>query len=447
MKVLVLGSGGREHALVWKLRESQLMTEIYCAPGNAGIAQEAECFPVDLANPAAMLELATTVHADLTVVGPEAALAAGVVDVFEKAGLMILGPSRAATQFESSKIFAKQFMMKYGVPTARFAVAERFEQAILALDAFPPPVVIKADGLAAGKGVVVAKTREETEKALDHFMRRGLLGAAGSRVVIEEKLSGEEVSFIVLTDGRGLLAFPPSQDHKALLENGQGPNTGGMGAYSDDAILDEKTRDAIRGRIVNPTLAGMAADGIVFRGFLYFGLMLTAEGPKLLEYNVRLGDPEAQALLIRLRSDLLELFVATTEGTLSARDPHWSPNPAVCVVAASRGYPGAPETGKLITGYDLAETVGGVKVFHAGTTFRNDQLLTSSGRVLGVAASGEDLEAAMQRVYAALSKIHFEGMQYRRDIGVSALRRGARSAQDRGVTEGSAQSLEPRRCT
>ncbi|HLI29978.1 MAG TPA: phosphoribosylamine--glycine ligase, partial [Terriglobia bacterium] len=314
MKVLVLGSGGREHALTWKLRESQLMTEIYCAPGNAGIAQEAECFPVDLSNPAAMLELATLLRADLTVVGPEVALAAGVVDVFEKAGLMILGPNRAATRFESSKIFAKQFMMKHGIPTARFAVAETFDQAVRALDEFPVPVVIKADGLAAGKGVIVAKTREEAEKSLDDFMRQGALGTAGERVLIEEALSGEEVSFIVLTDGSALLAFPPSQDHKALLDNDQGPNTGGMGAYSDDAILEEAVRTNILRRIVNPTLAGMSAEGIVFRGFLYFGLMLTADGPKVLEYNVRLGDPEAQALLMRLRSDFVELLAATHDG-------------------------------------------------------------------------------------------------------------------------------------
>ena len=423
-----------------------MMTEIYCAPGNAGIAQEAECFPVDLMNPAAMLELATTLRADLTVVGPEAALAAGVVDAFEKAGVMILGPGRAATQFESSKIFAKQFMMKYGVPTARFAVAETFEQAVRALDGFPTPVVIKADGLAAGKGVIVAKTREEAEKTLDDFMRRGVLGRAGERVLIEEALCGEEVSFIVLTDGRALLAFPPSQDHKALLDDDQGPNTGGMGAYSDDAILEEGIRAHILQRVVNPTLAGMAVEGIAYRGFLYFGLMMTSDGPKVLEYNVRLGDPEAQALLMRLRSDLVELLVAANEGTLDARDPHWSPNPAICVVIASRGYPGSPETGKVITGYESAETMGGVKVFHAATVFENHQLLTNGGRVLGVTSSGEDLPAAMQRAYAALNKVHFEGMYYRRDIGAKALRRRAAPAQGREALEGSREVKEPGQC-
>ena len=429
MKVLVLGSGGREHALAWKLRESQMMREIYCAPGNAGIAQEAECFPVDLTNPAEMLELATALRADLTVVGPEAALAAGVVDVFEKAGLMILGPNRTAAQFESSKIFAKRFMARHSIPTARFAVAETFEQAVRALDDFPVPVVIKADGLAAGKGVVIARTREDAEKSLDALMRRAALGPAGTRVLIEEALSGQEVSFIVLTDGRALLAFPPSQDHKTLLDNDQGPNTGGMGAYSDDEILDESARAGILRNVVNPTLSGMAADGIAYRGFLYFGLMMTPEGPKLLEYNVRLGDPEAQPLLMRLRSDFVDLLVAASKGTLSARDPHWSPNPAICVVVASRGYPGQSETGKVITGYDSAETVGGVKVFHAGTSFENHRLLTQGGRVLGVTSSGEDLPAAMQRAYSALNKIHFEGMQYRRDIGAKALRRRISSVQ------------------
>jgi phosphoribosylamine--glycine ligase len=267
----------------------------------------------------------------------------------------------------------------------------------------------------------VAKTREEAERAIEDFMRNKLLGAAGEHVVIEEALQGEELSFIVLTDGRSVLPLPPSQDHKTLLDNDQGPNTGGMGAYSDDAILDEALRDAIMQRIVSPTLTGMAAEGIAYRGFLYFGLMLTAEGPHLLEYNVRMGDPEAQPLLMRLRSDLAELLFSACQGTLSARDPHWSPNPAVCVVLASKGYPSQPESGKPITGYDTAETLGGVKIFHAGTIVEDHQLLTHGGRVMGVTASGEDLQAAIQRAYNAVGKIRFEGMQYRRDIGAKGL--------------------------
>ncbi|MGH9452111.1 MAG: phosphoribosylamine--glycine ligase [Terriglobia bacterium] len=423
MNILVLGSGGREHALIWKLRESQKTGEIYCAPGNPGIGQEAECLPVDLSNPADMLDLAAKLCADLTVVGPEAPLAAGVVDVFERAGAAIMGPTRAAAQFESSKIFAKQFMQRCAVPTARFAVAGSFEEAMRTLADFPAPVVIKADGLAAGKGVVVAKTREEAEQTIEAFMRQMQLGRAGERVVIEEALSGEEISFIVLTDGRSVLALPPSQDHKALLDGGLGPNTGGMGAYSDDALLNENLRGDVMRRIVGPTLAGMNAEGIAYRGFLYLGLMLTAAGPQVLEYNVRMGDPEAQPVLMRLRSDLADLLSSACDGTLGARDPHWSPNPSVCVVLASEGYPSNPMTGAVITGYDLAENMVGVKVFHAGTVFKDHRLLTAGGRVLGVTASGEDLEAAIQRVYLAVSKIRFDGMQYRRDIAVKGLAR------------------------
>ena len=389
MKILVIGSGGREHALAWKLRESPLMDEIYCAPGNAGIAQEAECRPVDVSNPTQILELANEIKADLTVVGPEAPLVAGVVDEFRRAGRVIVGPTQAAARLEGSKVFSKQFMQRHSIPTARFTVAESFEQAVKSLAEFGSPVVIKADGLAAGKGVVIAHTREEAEKTLDEFMRQRTLGEAGERVILEETLVGEELSFIVLTDGRAILPLAPTQDHKAVFDNDQGPNTGGMGAYSEDAILDESLRtDIIRG-IVAPTLAGMAAEGTPYQGFLYCGLMLTAEGPKLLEYNVRMGDPEAQPIVMRLRSDLVELLVALSEDRFVALEPHWSPNPAVCVVIASKGYPGKPEVGKIITGIDAAETRGGVKVFHAGTKFENLQLLSTGGRVLGVTATAK----------------------------------------------------------
>jgi phosphoribosylamine--glycine ligase len=429
MKILVIGSGGREHALTWKLRESPQMEEIYCAPGNAGIAQEAECLPVDMKQPQAILEVGRQIHADLTVIGPEAPLVAGVVDEFERAGLWVVGPSKAAARLEASKVFAKQFMQRWGIPTARFTVAETFDAAVKALSGFGLPVVVKADGLAAGKGVVVARTPEEAARALDEFMRQKSLGSAGERVVIEECLVGEEMSFIVLTDGRAVLPLPPTQDHKAVFDNDQGPNTGGMGAYSDDAILDERTRDAILRGIVVPTLAGMAAEGNSFRGFLYVGLMMTAQGPKVLEYNVRLGDPEAQPILMRLRSDLVDLFKGIHEGRLGAVEAHWSPNPAVCVVLASKGYPGKPEVGKVITGYEAAEAQGGVKLFHAGTVFHDRQLLTSGGRVLGVTATGADLPGAIERAYTAVGKIHFEGMHYRRDIGAKGLRRLARTPE------------------
>lgn len=423
MKVLVFGSGGREHALTWKLRQSQLTEDIYCAPGNAGIAQEAECVPIDLSTPEEMLRLAKDLGADLAVAGPEAPLAAGAADAFQQAGLAFVGPVRQAARLESSKIFAKQFMARHSVPTARFAVATDFEQAIRTLSDFALPVVVKADGLAGGKGVVVAKRRDAAEQALEDFMRRELLGPAGERVVIEEGLAGEELSFMILTDGRAILPLPPSQDHKRLLDSDLGPNTGGMGAYSDDALLDERLRSSIQGQIVAPTLEGLNAEGIVYRGFLYFGLMLTSEGPKLLEYNVRLGDPEAQPVLIRLGSDLGELLRSTLDGTLGAREAHWSPNPAVSVVLASQGYPGRPVLGKAIAGFDLAEKAGGVKVFHAGTAVRDHQLVTTGGRVLAVTASGETLAAAIDRAYSAVSKISFEGVQYRRDIGARGLAR------------------------
>jgi phosphoribosylamine--glycine ligase len=422
----VIGSGGREHALAWKLRESQQMEEIHCVPGNAGIAQEAECHPADVSSPQAILEAAQQIKADLTVVGPEAPLVAGVVDEFQKSGLAIIGPTKAAARLEGSKIFAKQFMQRHGIPTARFTAAGNFADAVKALAEFAFPLVIKADGLAAGKGVVIVHTPEEAEKTLDEFMRLKTLGSAGEQVVIEECLCGEEVSFIVLTDGQGVLPLVPTQDHKPIFDNDQGPNTGGMGAYSDDSILDERLRDATLQSIVAPTLAGMAAEGAAYQGFLYFGLMLTEAGPKLLEYNVRMGDPEAQPIMMRLRSDLVELCLAVREGQLSAHEAHWSPNPAVCVVMASRGYPGKPETGKVIAGLEAAEALGGVKVFHAGTRIQDRQLITVGGRVLGVTAVAEDLPSAIARAYAAVSKITFEGMHYRRDIGAKGLRRLSR---------------------
>jgi len=423
MKILVIGSGAREHALTWKLRESGLMEEIYCAPGNAGIAQEAECRPVDVSNPAQILDLANELKADVTVVGPEAPLVAGVVDEFKRARRVIIGPTRAAARLEGSKIFSKQFMQRHSIPTAAFKVAESFDQAVKALSGFGLPVVIKADGLAAGKGVVIAHTREVAEKTLDEFMRQRTLGSAGEKIILEEALRGEELSFIVLTDGRAILPLVPTQDHKAVFDDDQGPNTGGMGAYSEDAILDEPLRAEIIRTIVAPTLVGMAVEGTPYHGFLYCGLMLTSQGPQVLEYNVRMGDPEAQPILMRLRSDLAELLVALSEDRLATLEPHWSPNPSVCVVLASRGYPGKPEVGKVITGIDAAETRGGVKVFHAGTKFQDFHLLSTGGRVLGVTATAEDLPRAIACAYSAVSKIKFEGMHFRRDIGARGLKR------------------------
>jgi phosphoribosylamine--glycine ligase len=423
MKLLVLGSGGREHALAWKLHESQRMKELYCAPGNAGIAQEAECLPVDLTKIKDVIALAKSIRADLTIVGPEAPLVAGIVDEFEVEGLPIIGPTKSAARLEGSKVFSKEFMRRNNIPTARFEVVETIDEAMKALARFPIPVVVKADGLAAGKGVVVARTPAEAQQAVEDFMVRKTLGSAGDRVLIEECLVGEETSFIVLTDGHAILPMVPTQDHKALLDGDHGPNTGGMGAYSDDSILSESVHDDILRTIVAPTLAGMVMEGAPYRGFLYFGLMMTATGPMLLEYNVRLGDPEAQPILMRLRSDLGEMLVASREGKLASVDVHWSPNPSICVVLASQGYPGKPEVGKLITGYDAVEALGGVKIFHAATKVQDHRLLTSGGRVMGVTSSAEDLPSAIQRAYAGVSKLQFEGMQFRRDIGARAMNR------------------------
>jgi phosphoribosylamine--glycine ligase len=432
MKILVIGSGGREHALTWKLRESQHMEGILCAPGNAGIAQQADCSPVDVSCPKELLQLALDLKADLTVVGPEAPLVAGVVDEFEKAGAGIIGPTKAAAQLEGSKIFAKQFMQRHQIPTARFTVAEDFESGVQALRGFTPPIVVKADGLAAGKGVIIAQSLEDAERALDDFMRQKILGAAGEHVVIEECLSGEEMSFIVLADGRGILPLAPTQDHKRVFDHDEGPNTGGMGAYSDDGILGQAQRGDILRLIVRPTLEGLTAEGMSYRGFLYCGLMLTQEGPKVLEFNVRLGDPETQPIMMRLRSDLTDLLLATQAGQLSAMDARWSPNPAVCIVLASGGYPGKFEPGKVITGHDTAEATGGVKVFHAATKLVDNQLITNGGRVLGVTAVGENLSSAVERAYSAVSKIQFEGMHFRRDIGAKALQRMLQAPEREG---------------
>ena len=416
MRILILGGGGREHALVWKLRQSPRVTEIFCAPGNAGIAHDASCIPADLHNIDELVQLAHRLEPDLTVVGPELPLTLGVVDEFERRGLAICGPSQKAAHLEASKAFAKEFMQRVNIPSAHYAICRNPAEVQQALSLFGTPVVVKADGLAAGKGVVIAKTKDEAARVAGEMLARKLVGDAGAQVVIEECLQGEELSFLVLTDGQTIVPLVPSRDHKRVGDGDTGPNTGGMGAYSNDALLDATMREWIIHHIARPVVDGMRAEGVVYKGVLYIGLMMTARGPMVLEFNCRFGDPETQAMLFRLESDLLTACEAVANGSLSAEMLQWSPEPAVCIVMASGGYPGSFTTGKVIYGLDQADKVPNAKVFHAGTAHSGDQVVTAGGRVLGVTAHGPNLAAATARAYEAVEKIRFEGMQYRKDI-------------------------------
>ena len=407
MKILVLGSGGREHALAWKLAQSPGV-EVIAAPGNPGMARVGTCVPAGDGSPEALLAVAESVGADLTVVGPEAPLVAGVVDAFRARGRRIVGPERRAARLEGSKVFAKNFFVRSKIPTAEFVAVENEADARGALDRFGFPVVLKADGLAAGKGVVVAQDRGEAEAAL---------GTLKGRLVIEEFLRGEEVSFIALCDGRDVLPLAPTQDHKAVGDGDRGPNTGGMGAYCDGAILTAAQEREILERVIYPTVEATG-----FTGFLYAGLMMTAAGPRVLEFNVRLGDPETQPLMHRMASDFVPALAAAAEGRLAGARLEWRRGPSVCVVLASGGYPGAYETGKAIRGVEAAEACGAT-VFHAGTRVGAQGLETAGGRVLGVTAGGETLRAAIDGAYRAVGEIEFPGMHYRRDIGGKGLRR------------------------
>lgn len=423
MHILVIGSGGREHALAWKLKQSPRVKKLTCAPGNAGMAVLGDCVAADIKDPAGLAALAERIKADLTVVGPELPLVSGVADEFARRGLKLIGPSKAAAELEGSKVFAKQFMKRHGIPTASFAACSDHGDAYTALCAVEWPVVIKADGLAAGKGVRIAEEPDQATAIIEALMEKRELGAAGDRVVIEEYLEGEELSFIVLTDGDAILPWASTQDHKRVFDNDQGPNTGGMGAYSDDNIVDAGLRQRILGEIVQPTLKGLQAEGRPYQGFLYFGLMLTAEGPKVLEFNCRMGDPECQPLVVRLESDLAEVFEKLVAAQLAGTELKWSSQASVCVVMASAGYPGKYETGKPITGLEAAEELEGVTLFHAGTKHTQNGLVTAGGRVLGVTARGADLRAAVDRAYAAVDKIQFEGRHFRRDIAARGLRK------------------------
>jgi phosphoribosylamine---glycine ligase len=422
VKVLVIGGGGREHAIVWRLARSASVEAIYAAPGNPGIARLATCMPADVTNPAGLLRLARDLAVDLTVVGPEVPLVAGVVDTFRAAGRPIVGPTAAAAQLEGSKIFAKNFMLRAGVPTAAFAEACNEEDAFSALDRIGVPVALKADGLAAGKGVVLASTRAEAEDAIRALLSGALVGTAGRRIVLEEFLTGEEVSFIVLSDGSRVVPLEPTQDHKAVRDGDAGPNTGGMGAYCDSRILTPAQRDEVLDRIIMPTIDRMRGEGTPFTGFLYAGLMMTAEGVKVLEYNVRLGDPETQALLHRLDCDFAQTLLAAANGDLSNTGLAWRTDPSVCVVLAASGYPGTPRTGDLIEGIDAAEALGAT-VFQAGTRSGPAGIESAGGRVLGVTASGPSLSEAIDHAYDAVRQIRCAGIHYRADIGRKGLKR------------------------
>jgi len=422
MKVLVLGSGGREHALVWKLRQSPRITQLYCAPGNGGIAADAECVAADLKDVQSLVQLANRLRPDLTVVGPELPLALGVVDEFQSRGWPIFGPTRAAAKLESSKSFAKEFMQRYHIPTAKYSVCGTSEEVREVLKLFHAPVVVKADGLAAGKGVVIAPTKDDAQRVAQEMLAGKMLGDPAGRVVIEECLKGEELSFLVMSDGERVVPLVATQDHKRAFDNDQGPNTGGMGAYSTDRIIDTQMRDWLMTHIARPVIAGMRAEGAEYKGVLYCGIMMTATGPMVLEFNCRFGDPETQPIVMRMESDLLEAIEAAAAGRASEGDFRWSPEPAVCVVMASGGYPGAFEAGKLITGIEEADRMYGVKVFHAGTSRRDGAYHSSGGRVLDVTARGQDLPDAVERAYDAVMKIRFEGMHYRKDIAARGLK-------------------------
>lgn len=425
MNVLVIGGGGREHALAWRLAQDPEVAAVTAAPGSDGMCPPAARAAVDAANVDNLVRLAVDGRFDLVVVGPEAPLVAGLADRLAAAGVAVAGPSAAAARLEGSKIFAKDFMARHGIPTARYEVHDQAAGARRSLEAgrFEFPVVIKADGLAAGKGVVIADDVSAAQAALDEMMERRCFGAAGERVVIEEFLRGEEASFMALTDGEHVLPLPPAQDHKRVFDDDRGPNTGGMGAYSDDRILPPGPADAILDTVIRPTVRGMAAEGHPFRGVLYAGLMLTATGPRVLEFNVRFGDPETQAVLPRLRGSLTETLHLLSEGRLDCARLDTDPWPAVCVVLASGGYPGEYAKDRPIHGLELAGQHPHVTIFHAGTRREGDRFVTAGGRVLGVTACGADLDAAVMRAYEAAAQIHFDGMHYRRDIALKGLRR------------------------
>ncbi len=422
MNILILGSGGREHALAWKIAASPLSDRLYCAPGNAGIAREAICVALDIADHAAVITFCRTNHIDFVVVGPEAPLCAGIVDDLEAAGIKAFGPSKAAARLEGSKGFTKDLCRKNGIPTAAYERFTAIAPAKACLRARGAPIVIKADGLAAGKGVVVAQCLAEAEDAVD-MMFAGGLGDAGGEIVIEDFLDGEEASFFALCDGDTAIALTTAQDHKRAYDGDKGPNTGGMGAYSPAPNIDDAMATRVMAEIITPTLRAMKAMGCPYKGVLYAGLMITAEGPKLIEYNARFGDPETQVLMLRLKSDLVPALLASRDGMLKNFDLRWSGEPALTVVMAAKGYPGAYQRGSMIEGLDAARDVEGAEIFHAGTKAEGGKILANGGRVLNVSAIGETVREAQARAYEAVSRIHWPDGFYRHDIGWRAVAR------------------------
>ena len=420
-KILVVGSGGREHALIWKLSASRNINKIYCASGNAGIAHLAECVSINPDDIAGLTKFAAKEAIDLTIVGPEIPLTMGIVDAFQKRGLPIFGPDSQAAELEGSKVFAKEFMKRHNIPTADYQIFFSPDKAKKYVLEHEAPLTIKADGLAAGKGVFLAMTEKEALDAIEAIMVKNAFGNAGKKIVIEKFLQGEEASCLVFTDGKTILPMPFSQDHKAVYEGDKGPNTGGMGAYSPAPVATPAVAEKVMERIMMPAIKGMAAEGKPYKGILYAGLMIVDGKPWVLEFNVRLGDPETQPLLMRMKSDMLPVLEAVIEDNLQSVQIQWDPRPAVCVVMAASGYPGSYEKGKIISGLEETRHMEDTQVFHAGTAFKNGQVVTNGGRVLGVTALGETIQKAIDQSYEAASQIEWEGVYYRRDIGKKAL--------------------------
>ncbi|TVM03877.1 MAG: phosphoribosylamine--glycine ligase [Candidatus Brocadia sp. WS118] len=423
MKILVVGGGGREHALVWKIAQSPMVKKVFCAPGNPGIAEIAECVDIDTANIDGLYTFALKQKIDLTVVGPEDALMSGITDRFREGHMQIFGPTKRASAIEGSKVFAKTLMRKHGIPTADFKIFEDIKQAKKHITTCEFPLVVKADGLAKGKGVFICKTPDEANKHLDDIMKEKIFGHAGDRVVIEEFLSGEEVSILAITDGNAILPLSSAQDHKAVYDGDKGPNTGGMGAYSPVSFITQQLQFFIEENILVPVIHAMKRENRPYKGVIYAGLIITSTGPKVLEFNARFGDPETQVLLMRMKSDLVPILLSTEKNTLEDAEIEWNDGASICVVMASKGYPDSYEKGVPIFGLETIKALNHVQVFHAGTAIRDGKIATNGGRVLGVTALGKDLQEAQKAAYGAIEKLSFAGVHYRRDIGAKAIYR------------------------